>query len=84
MALQADVQALVDAVTANTSAVAAAVAGLQAEAAQITALQAQLAAIVPGAPVDAADLTAIQGAVSTLQATNTSLQAAVPANVTKV
>ncbi len=81
MALQADVQKLVDAVTANTNAVQAAIAGLQAEATQIAALQAQVAALTPGQPVDAEDLTAIQSAVSTLAATNQSLQTAVPANV---
>jgi len=81
MALQADVQALVDAVTANTNAVQAAIAGLQAEAKQIADLQAQLAAIVPGQPVDAEDLASIQKAVTDLGATNTALQTAVPANV---
>lgn len=81
MALQADVQALVDQVAANTSAVQGAIAGLQAEAAQIAALQAQIAALPPNAPIDAEDLAAIQTAVTNLKDTNAALQTAVPANV---
>lgn len=95
MALQADVQKLVDAVAANTDAVASAVAGLKAEQTQIAAqatqikdLQDQLAALTPGQPIDSEDLAAIQKTVTDLAAnnatlgeTNTSLQTAVPTNV---
>lgn len=82
MALQADVQHLVDQVAANTSAVAAAASALEVEAKQIADLQAQLAAIIPGDPIDAEDLAAIKTAADQLQQTNIQLQAAVPANAT--
>ena len=85
MALQPQVQALIDTVTANTNAVTAAIAGFQGEQTQITALQKQVAdlqaQIASGTPIDAEDLAAISKAVTDLQTTNTALQAAVPANV---
>jgi hypothetical protein len=80
MALQPEVQALVDQVTANTNSAQAAQAALKAEADQITALQAQIAGISPGAPIDAEDLQAIKDATAQLQQTNAAMQTAVPAN----
>ena len=82
MALSAEVQTLVDTVTANTNAVQGALAGYAGEATQIAALQAQLAAIAAtGVPPSGADLAAITASVTTLQATNVALTTAVPANV---
>jgi phage I-like protein len=85
MALQPQVQTLIDTVTANTNAVQAAIAGLAAEATQIAALTAQVAdlqaQLAGGTPIDAEDLAAIGTAVTTLQATNAALTTAVPANV---
>lgn len=81
MALSPQVQALVDAVAANTSAVKAATDGLALEATQIADLKAQIAAITPGQAIDQEDLDAITKAVADLSATNTALQSAVPANV---
>lgn len=81
MALNAQVQALVDAVAANKNGVKAALDGLAAEATQISALQAQIAALTPGQPIDADDLAAITQAVTDLGDTNSQLQTAVPANV---
>lgn len=82
MALSADVQKLVDAVAANTSAVKSATDALALEGTQIADLKAQIAALQVGVPIDAEDLAAIQKAVADLSATNTALQTAVPANVT--
>lgn len=84
MALDVTVQRLVDAVTANTNAVKAALDGLALEATQIADLKAQLAALIPGQAIDAEDLAAITKAADDLSATNTALQAAVPANVPPV
>jgi len=80
MALDAQVQRLVDAVAANTNAVKSAQDALALEANQIADLKAQIAAIQPGQAIDAEDLAAITKAADDLQATNTALQAAVPQN----
>jgi len=80
MALQPEVQDLVDKVAANSNAVQAATQALQAEAKQIADLQAQIAGITPGAPIDAEDLQAIKDAASKLADTNSALQTAVPQN----
>lgn len=80
MALQADVQSLVDAVKTNTSAVQSMKQSFDLEAKQIaeqgrkiTELQAQIAAIQPGQPVDAEDLAAIKQAASDVESSNSTL-----------
>ncbi len=80
MALQADVQKLVDEVAANSDLAKSNEAALTLLGTQITALQAQVGALQAGQILTAEDLTAIQGAVTTLGETNTGLQTAVPAN----
>jgi|SRR5881394_1792051 len=80
MALQPEVQDLIDKVAANTNAAQAAADALKAEQAQIADLQAQIANIVPGQPIDAEDLAAIKDAAAKLGETNVALQTAVPAN----
>jgi len=60
MAIDQNVQELINQVANNSSLVASVVAALKLESDQITALQAQIASITPGQPVDAEDLAAIQ------------------------
>lgn len=80
MALQADVQRMIDAVTANTSAVKAAEAGLQAQGKQIDDLKGQIAGLQAGQVITPDDLQALRAATDQLSQTNTELQTAVPAN----
>ncbi len=84
MALDQNVQDLIDAVAADTSLVASVVAGQKIEADMIAALQKQVAdleaQIAAGAAIDPADLAAITKAVSDLKDANTALAAAVPAS----
>lgn len=82
MPLQPEVQALVDQVTANTSAEASSAAALTALGGQLVTLQAKLDAVVPGAPIDAVDLAAIVAQTATLKASLEALKPAIPANVT--
>jgi hypothetical protein len=81
MALDQNVQTLIDEVANNSNLVASAIAGLKVESDQITALQAQIAAIPPSQPIDAEDLAALQKAVGDLKDTNAQLQTAVPASI---
>ena len=80
MALQADVQKLVDEVAANSSLVKSVEAASGVLSTQITDLKNQVSALQAGQVLTAEDLTAIQASVATLGETNTELQAAVPAN----
>ncbi len=86
MALDTNVQELINQVANNNSLVGSVVAGLKVESDQITALQAQVAALTAqigsagSAPIDPEDLAAITKAVSDLKDTNTQLQTAVPAS----
>lgn len=80
MALQPEVQDLIDSVTNNTNLVASLKQASDAQGARITSLEAQLAAIVPGQAIDAEDLQAIKDEVAALKATNDSITTAVPAN----
>ena len=82
MAISAEVQAVLDQIKQNTSLVASVDAALKAEAAQITALQAQIAALQAGTVLSAEDKAALVTAATDLAATNTTLQADVPANTT--
>lgn len=84
MALTAEVQTLVDAVAANTSAAKSIEAAVALQTTQIgdltikvTDLQAKLDA---GGVINAADLEAIKASAATIIETNTELAKAVPAN----
>lgn len=84
MALDTNVQELVNQVANNNSLVASVIAGLKVESDQITALQAQVEALTAqigsGQAIDAEDLTAITKAVSDLKDTNAQLTTAIPAS----
>ena len=80
MAISAEVQAVLDQIKTNTSLVASVDAALKAEAVQITALPAQIAALQAGTTLSAEDKAALVQGAADLAATNTELQADVPAN----
>ncbi len=80
MALQADVQRLIDAVTANTSAAKSAEQALQAQGKQIDDLKAAIAGLQAGQVIGPDDLQTLRAGIDQLSATNTELQSAVPAN----
>lgn len=80
MAISAEVQKVLDEIKQNTSLVASVDAALKAEAAQITDLQNQIAALQAGTVLSADDKAALLQAATDLAATNTALQADVPAN----
>jgi hypothetical protein len=67
--VDSNVQALIDAVTANAAAATT-------QSAEIVTLKAQLAAVVPGAPIDADDLAAIVASVNSIHATTAAMTAA--------
>ena len=80
MALQADVQKLVDEVKQNTDLVTSVNQALQTQGKQIDDLKTQISGFQAGQVLTVEDLNAIQGAVAQLGETNTELQTAVPAN----
>lgn len=80
MAISAEIQAVLDGIAKNTSLVQSVDAALKAEAAQIADLQAQIAALTAGTVLSADDKAALVQAAADLAATNTELQADVPAN----
>ena len=80
MALQADVQKLVDEIAANSDLAKSNEAAIGLLGTQITDLQAKINALQAGQVLTAEDLTAIQGAVTTLGETNAGLKTAVPAS----
>lgn len=84
MALDPAVQKIVDDVAANTSLAQSALAALSAESDQIKALQQQVTdlqtQLANGTPISAENLAALGAAATALEATNTALQPAVPAN----
>ena len=82
MAISAEVQKVIDDITANTSLVKSVDAALKLQGTQITDLQAQIAALQAGSVLSAEDKAALVQAASDLEATNTTLQADVPANTT--
>ena len=80
MALQADVQKLVDEIRQNKDLVTSVAQALQVQSKQITDLQSTVAGFQAGQVLTVDDLTAIQGGVSQLAETNTELQTAALAN----
>lgn len=80
MALQADVQKLVDEVKQNNDLVGSVAQALQIQGKQIDDLKAQIAGLQAGQIITPDDLSAIQKAVTDLGETNTELQGAVPGN----
>lgn len=80
MALNANVQKLVDDVAKNSDLSKSILAAQDLQAQQITDLKTQLASIQPGQPIDDENLTAINNMVSTIEQTNTALGTAVPAS----
>ena len=85
MSLQPEVQALVDAVTANNAAIADAVTEITSVEGKVTDLTKQVAdlqaQLASGAPIDADDLAAIVQATTDIGAGMASLKAAMPAPV---
>lgn len=79
MALNANVQKLVDEIAQTRSIKDSIVAGFDLTSKQIADLKAQLASIQPGQPIDEENLAAINKAVDDLDQTNVALQTAVPA-----
>jgi hypothetical protein len=79
MALDARVQKLIDEVAETRGLKDSVAKGFDLLSKQIADLKDQLASIVPGQPVDAENAAAIQKAVDDLDATNTALQDAIPA-----
>lgn len=79
MALNANVQKLVDDVAKNSDLAKSILAAQDLQNQQIADLKAQLASIVPGQPVDQENLDAINKAVTQIEDTNTALATAVPA-----
>lgn len=82
MALQADVQRLVDEVKENSDLAKASAQALQIQGKQIDDLKTQIGTLQAGQVLTAEDLDAIKGLVSEVGETNTELQAAVPAGTT--
>lgn len=80
MALNANVQKLVDDVAKNSDLSKSILAAQDLQAQQIADLKTQLASIQPGQPIDDENLTAINNMVSTIEQTNTALGTAVPAS----
>ena len=80
MALQADVQKLVDEIKQNKDLVTSVAQALQVQGKQISDLQATVTGFQAGQVLTIDDLTAIQGGVAQLAETNTELQTAAPAN----
>jgi hypothetical protein len=80
MAIQADVQKLIDEVAQNKDLVTSVAQALQVQGKQIDDLKAQITGLQAGQVLTVDDLTAIQGAVTQLGETNTALQTATPAN----
>jgi len=80
MAIQADVQKMLDEIAQNKDLVTSVVQGLQVQSKQITDLQTTVAGLQAGQVLTVDDLTAIKSGVTSLGETNTVLQTAVPAN----
>jgi hypothetical protein len=80
MAIQADVQKLIDEVAQNKDLVTSVAQALQVQGKQIDDLKTQITGLQAGQVLTVDDLTAIQGAVTQLGETNTALQTATPAN----
>ena len=80
MALQADVQKLVDEIRQNKDLVTSVAQALQTQGKQIDDLKATVAGFQAGQVLTVEDLNAIQGGVGQLAETNTALQTATPAN----
>jgi dsDNA-specific endonuclease/ATPase MutS2 len=80
MALQADVQKLIDEIKQNKDLVTSVAQALQVQGKQIDDLKTQVSGLQAGQVLTVDDLTAIQGAVTDLGETNTELQTATPAN----
>lgn len=80
MAIQADVQKLVDEVAQNKDLVTSVAQALQVQGKQIDDLNTQVKGFQAGQVLTVDDLTAIQAAATQLGETNTALQTAVPAN----
>lgn len=80
MALNANVQKLVDDVAKNTDLVKSVLAAQDLQNKQIADLKAQLASIQPGQPIDDENLAAINATVATIEDTNKALVTAIPAS----
>jgi len=80
MAIQADVQRLVDEVAQNKDLVTSVAQALQVQGKQIDDLKAQVTGLQAGQVLTVDDLNAIKTAVTDLGDTNTALQTATPAN----
>lgn len=81
MALSADVQRLIDDVTANRNLAQSTNQAFGVLEQQIKNLQDQVSGLQAGQTVNADDVAAIKKAADDLEATNTALQAATPANI---
>lgn len=82
MALNANVQKLIDDVARNADLSKSILAGQDLQNKQIADLKSQLASIQPGQPVDDENLAAINATVATIEQTNAALADAVPASTT--
>lgn len=80
MALNANVQKLVDDVAKNSDVSKSILAAQDVLSAQIADLKTQLGAIQPGQAIDDEDLAAINASIATLEQTNTALGNAIPAS----
>lgn len=78
MALNANVQKLIDDVARNADLSKSILAGQDLQNKQIADLKSQLASIQPGQPVDDENLAAINATVATIEQTNAALADAVP------
>ncbi len=80
MALNANVQKLIDDVARNADLSKSILAAQDIQAKQLADLKAQLASIVPGQPIDDENLSAINATVATIEQTNAALATAIPAS----
>lgn len=83
MALQKDVQDMIDAVTQNTSAVKSAEAGLQVLQKKIEDQGAIIAGLQAGQVITADDLAALRASTGVLKDTTNELLTAIPANTSE-
>lgn len=82
MALNANVQKLIDDVARNADLSKSILAGQDLQNKQIADLKSQLASIVPGQPIDDENLAAINAQVAIIEQTNAALATAVPQGTT--
>lgn len=80
MAISAEIQTVLDKINENTSLAQSVDAGIKLMQTQITDLQAQIASLQAGTVLSAEDKAALVQAAADLSATNTELQADIPAN----